>query len=106
MGILAAQTATGDLQLLPHCSDELVLAIPAGYPLASRSNVVLRDALQYEFIGPHLDSSLHAMLSVEAMVLGLVMQQRILISSFDCMSCMIATGMSIGILPRGILGLN
>jgi DNA-binding transcriptional LysR family regulator len=103
LGIIASQTPAHGLQVLPYRDDELVLAVPSGHPLAARASAGLRDALEYEFIGPHLDSSLHALLSGEATALGLAMQQRIRVSSFDCMCRMIATGMGIGILPRGIV---
>lgn len=103
LGIVAGRTPAGALQQFPYRGDELVLAVPAGHPLATRGSVGLHEALAFEFIGPHLDSSLHALLTGEAAALGMPMQQRIRVSSFDCMCRMIACGMGIGILPRGIV---
>lgn len=103
IGIFARETPAPGLQVIPYRRDELVLAVPASHALATGTSVCLVDALPFEFIGPHLDSSLHALLSRAAQVLGLPLQQRIRVSSFDCMCRMIAGGMGIGILPRGIV---
>lgn len=103
IGIFARETPAPGLQVVPYRRDELVLAVPAHHVLAGRASAGLADALPFEFIGPHLDSSLHALLTRAAQALDMPLQQRIRVSSFDCMCRMIATGMGIGILPRGIV---
>ena len=103
VGIFARETPAPDMQLIPYRSDQLVLAVPAGHALAVRDAVTLADAVPLEFIGPHLDSSLHALLTREALALGMPLRQRIRVSSFDCMCRMVASGMGIAVLPHGIV---
>ncbi|WP_411027938.1 LysR substrate-binding domain-containing protein, partial [Salmonella sp. s54234] len=71
LGIIAVQTAAQGLETLPYRDDELVLVVPAGHVLAGRKSVPFREALEHEFVGPHLESSVHSLLTHEAEQLGL-----------------------------------
>lgn len=103
VGLIAGRTAPRGLQIFPYQSDELVLAVAAAHPLASRESVSYKEALDYEFVGPHAESSLHALLQQEAAALSLRVEQRTRVSSFDCMCRMVAENLGVAILPQAIL---
>lgn len=103
LGIFAHDTPAPGLQLFPYHADTLVLAVPTGHPLAGHAELAFKDVLGYEFVGPHIDSSLHKLLTARALEVGQLVRQRIRVSSFDCLCRMVASGLGIGILPLGIL---
>lgn len=103
IGIFARHTPSQGLQVFPYRNDELVLAIPREHPLAKAGTVTFGEALAYEFVGPHLESSLHALISAKAKEAGQTVHQRIRVSSFDCMCRMVAARLGIAILPRTIV---
>lgn len=103
VGIFTRETPAPALQLLPYRADQLVMVVPLGHPLLTMAHATFADALQYAFIGPHHDSSLHALLDRQAAALGAPLRQLVRISSFDCMCRMIACGMGIAVLPQGIV---
>ena len=103
VGIFAKPTAPRGLQVFPYRADELVLAVASGHPLERKAAVSFRDALGFEFVGPHADSSLHALMQREAALLGMRVSQRTSVSSFDCMCRMVAENLGVAILPGAIL---
>lgn len=103
LGIIASQTAAQGLETLPYRNDQLALVVPAGHALAQRKSVAFREALAHEFVGPHLESSMHSLLTSEAEKLGLSLQLRIRISSFDCMCRMVSNGLGVAVLPRSVV---
>lgn len=103
LGIIAAQTAAQGLETMPYRNDELTLVVPAGHPLATHESVRFNEVLEHEFVGPHLESSMHTLLTSEAEKLGMALQLRIRISSFDCMCRMVSTGLGLAVLPRSVI---
>ncbi|VVN79374.1 HTH-type transcriptional regulator CysL [Pseudomonas fluorescens] len=103
LGIIAAQTSAQGLETLPYRSDELTLVVPGGHPLASHKSVRFKEVLEHEFVGPHLESSMHTLLTGEAEKLGMNLKLRIRISSFDCMCRMVSTGLGLAVLPRSVI---
>ncbi|WP_223596721.1 LysR substrate-binding domain-containing protein [Pseudomonas sp. A-R-19] len=103
LGIIAAQTAAQGLETMPYRNDELTLVVPAGHPLATHESVRFKEVLEHEFVGPHLESSMHTLLTSEAEKLGMALQLRIRISSFDCMCRMVSTGLGLAVLPRSVI---
>jgi DNA-binding transcriptional LysR family regulator len=103
LGIIASQTAAQGLETRPYREDELTLVVPADHPLASRSSVRFKEVLEHEFVGPHLESSMHTLLTSEAEKLGMSLKLRIRISSFDCMCRMVSTGLGLAVLPRSVI---
>jgi len=103
LGIIAAQTSAQGLETLPYRSDELTLVVPGGHPLARHTSVRFKEVLEHEFVGPHLESSMHTLLTSEAEKLGMNLKLRIRISSFDCMCRMVSTGLGLAVLPRSVI---
>lgn len=98
VGIIAMQTAAQGLEVIPYRNDELTLVAPAGHALAARTSVRFHEVLEHEFVGPHLESSMHTLLTSEADKLGMALQLRIRISSFDCMCRMVSAGLGVAVL--------
>ncbi|RRV10126.1 LysR family transcriptional regulator [Pseudomonas sp. v388] len=103
LGIIAEQTPAQGLETQPYRRDELTLLVPQDHPLGCEKRIGFSQVLEHEFIGPHLESSVHRLLTREADKLGKVLKPRIRISSFECMCRMVASGLGLAILPRTVL---
>ncbi|MBZ9780115.1 LysR family transcriptional regulator [Pseudomonas sp. REP124] len=103
VGVIAEQTPSLGLETLGYRADELVIAVPERHPLAGQSQARFEQVLQYEFIGPHAESSVHLLLTEQAALLGKTVRQRIRVSSFECMCRMVSTNLGVCILPRDAL---
>lgn len=103
LGIIAEQTSAMGLDVAPYRSDELVLAVADAHPLAAKGSISFAEALNYEFIGPHIDSSVHLLLSEQALKAGAAVRQRIRASSFECMCRMASINLGICLIPRDVL---
>ncbi|GAB7531062.1 LysR substrate-binding domain-containing protein [Pseudomonas sp. 3A(2025)] len=103
LGIIAAQTAAEGLETLVYRHDELTLVVPVMHELAALKSIRFTEVLEHEFVGPHLESSMHTLLTGEATKLGLALKLRIRISSFDCMCRMVSNGLGIAVLPRSVI---
>ncbi|MDH2076866.1 LysR family transcriptional regulator [Pseudomonas atacamensis] len=103
VGVIAEQTPSQGLETLAYRVDELVIAAPEHHPLASQSQATFEQVLQYEFIGPHVESSVHLLLTEQAALLGKTVRQRVRVSSFECMCRMVSTNLGVCILPRDVL---
>lgn len=99
IGIITENTAAEGLERLPYHVDRLVLVVPDGHPLAKRPSVRLMETLDHDFIGPHPDSSLLAVIMRASMEAGSAIKLRIQVRSFDGMCRMIEENLGIGILP-------
>lgn len=102
LGIFAEQTPAEGLEVFPYRQDELVAVVPASHPLAGRQRVRFDALLEYEFVGPHQETSVYALLTSEAKKLGKPLQLRIRISGFECMCRLVAAQLGIAVLPRAI----
>jgi DNA-binding transcriptional LysR family regulator len=99
IGIITENTPAEGLERLPYHVDRLVLVVPDGHSLAGRSSIGLAEALGYDFVGPHPDSSLMAVIMRATMETGRPIKLRIQVRSFDGMCRMIEEDLGIGILP-------
>jgi DNA-binding transcriptional LysR family regulator len=99
IGIITENTSAEGLEQLPYHVDRLVLVVPDGHPLADLPSARLTEALSYDFIGPHPDSSLMAVIMRACMETGSPIRLRIQVRSFDGMCRMIEENLGIGILP-------
>lgn len=103
LGIVAAQTPPQGLDTYPYRHDELTLAVPGSHALAARQHMSFKEVLEHEMVGPHLESSMHTLLTSEAVKLGMALKLRIRISSFDCMCRMVSNGLGVAVLPRSVI---
>lgn len=103
LGIFAEHTHPSGLETRPYRHDQLVVVTPRQHPLVGSSKISFADALSYEFIGPHRDSSLYTLFDQRMRELGLEMRVRLRVSSFECMCRLVASGLGIGILPKAAI---
>ena len=89
------------LTLLPYRTDELVLVVPTGHPLARRKTVRLTDALAYDFVGMHPGSAINNQLTRAAAEAQLPLKLRIQVTGYDALCLMVAAGLGVGVMPRG-----
>ena len=89
------------LTLLPYRTDELVLVVPTGHPLARRKSVRLTDALAFDFVGMHPGSAINNQLTRAAAEAQLPLKLRIQVTSYDALCLMVAAGLGVGVMPRG-----
>ncbi|MDF1486562.1 LysR family transcriptional regulator [Ramlibacter sp. H39-3-26] len=87
--------------LLPYRRDELVLVVPAGHALARRRSVQFAEALAYDFVGAHPGSAINNRLTQAAGQVGMPLRLRIQVTGYDAMCLMVASGLGVGVLPRG-----
>jgi len=103
IGIFAGHMPADDLQVFSYREDRLVLVTPRDHPLANHSDIALRDAAGFDFIGLQQDASLHALLQQSAQQVGTPLRLRIQVRSFEAICRMIHTGMGIGVLPEQVV---
>ncbi|MGK9048705.1 LysR family transcriptional regulator [Stutzerimonas chloritidismutans] len=103
LGIVGEHTPALGLETALYRADEMVIAVAENHPLASRKSIAFAEALTYEFIAPHPESSVHRLLTEQARLLGGEIKQRIRVSSFDSLCRMVSTNLGIGFIPRGVL---
>lgn len=100
IGFIAGNIRTDGLETLPYKQDRLVLACAMDHPLARRSELALRDALEYDFIGLDTHSAIHAFLNEVMELHQSKLRVRIQVGSFDAMCQMIEANVGVGILPE------
>jgi DNA-binding transcriptional LysR family regulator len=103
LGILGDHTAHPGLLAIPYRKDRLALGVPVDHPLAQKSKVLFADALQWDIIGPHADSSLWALMTQAASGAGKQIVPRIQISSFECICSLVTAGLGLALLPQRVL---
>jgi DNA-binding transcriptional LysR family regulator len=100
IGIVAGSVRTENLQTLPYRSDSLVLVVSEHHPVADLPSVQLIDALEFDHVGLHEASALHAFLNRECEQLNKPLKVRIQVSSFESACRMIEAGVGVGVLPE------
>jgi DNA-binding transcriptional LysR family regulator len=79
--------------------------MPADHPLSGRTAIALAETLDYDHVGLHVESSIHAALRDEARRLGRPLRLRIHVPSFDGICRMAQAGMGLGTIPEGVFAL-
>lgn len=100
IGIVAGLVATGDLETVPYRTDRLVLVVPRHHSLASRPQVDFAETLEFQQVGLHEASAIHAFLQHACDQLGQPIRQRIQVGNFETACRMIESGVGIGIIPE------
>ncbi|WP_322103322.1 LysR substrate-binding domain-containing protein [Paraburkholderia sp. J41] len=100
IGIVAGNVLTEGLDVLPYRQDRLVIAVGNAHPLAQHGAVDYRDTLDYDFVGLHEDSAIHAFSVQAARVLNRPLRMRVHVGNFEALCRMIEMGVGIGILPE------
>jgi len=104
LGIVSELPAIDGLDTVPFRHDELALALRPDHPLARRKSVSFADTVEQPFIGLHAGSSLHRLLVRAAADLGVDLNWRIHVTSFDAVCAMVAAGLGVAVVPRAAAG--
>lgn len=99
IAIVSGDTPADGLELLPYCSEALVLATSAGHPLASRRAVDFSETLDFNYVGLQEGSAIYRFLTRQAQGLRKQLGFRIHAGSFETICRMIEADVGIGILP-------
>jgi len=99
IGIVAGNVRTESLEVVPYRHERLVLAVPAGHALASRSVVAFADTLDLDHVGLQEASALHGFIRGVSEELRRPIRWRIQVGSFETACRMIEAGVGVGVLP-------
>jgi DNA-binding transcriptional LysR family regulator len=100
LGICNVGAVAHELQALPYRTDELVLIVPRGHPLARRQSLAFVDTLDFDHVGLHSNSSIHLAMREAAAAAGRTIRLRIHVTGLDAMCRMIHNGLGVGVMPR------
>ncbi len=104
IGIVAGLVRTENLQTLPYHRDRLVLVVPQGHLLANARVVEFVDTLDFDYVGLHESSAIHAFLRRASDQLHKPVKQRIQLGNFETACRMIESGVGVGVLPESAAG--
>ena len=100
IGIVAGMVRTESLETIPYRRDHLVLVVPQSHELASKSVVRFADTLDYDQVGLHESTAIHAFLRRECDQLHRALKLRIQVGNFEAACRMIEATVGIAILPE------
>ncbi|WP_265282834.1 LysR family transcriptional regulator [Verminephrobacter aporrectodeae] len=100
IGIVAGLVRTESLETLPYRHDRLALVVAQGHELGQRPEVAFAETLDYDYVGLHESSAIHAFLRRECDQLHRSIKQRIQVSNFEAACRMIEAAVGVGILPE------
>jgi len=100
LGICNTAGGTGELQRVPYRQDQLVLIVPTGHALTQYSTISFKDALAFDLVGLHSNSSIYLAMRNAAAQLGRTIKLRIQVTGLDAMCRMIHNGLGIGVMPQ------
>ena len=89
-----------ELQVRTYRTDELVLVVPRGHPLARGTALAFEDTLEFDQVGLHSNSSIYLAMREAAAAAGRTIRLRIHVTGLDAMCRMIHNGLGIGLMPK------
>jgi len=99
---LLHQGSYGDkVSLRPYRRDRLTVVVPHGHALVRRRGLRLAELVQYDWVGMHAGSALNHLVTRAAADQGLQPRLRMMVTGYDALCLMVASGLGIGILPEG-----
>lgn len=100
IGIVAGNVRTENLEVIPYRRDRLVLVVPRAHPLARRKAVEFADTLDFDYVGLHEASAIHAFVQQLCDGLNRSIKLRIHVGNFEAACRMIEATVGIGMLPE------
>jgi DNA-binding transcriptional LysR family regulator len=100
IGIVAGHVRTENLEVIPYRQDRLALVVPLGHPLAGHESIAFEQTLDYDHIGLHESSAIHAFLRQVCDSLHRRLPLRIQVGNFEAACRMIEATVGVGILPE------
>ncbi|AWN55836.1 LysR family transcriptional regulator [Methylobacterium sp. 17Sr1-1] len=105
IGICSGSVAALDLRSHLYRRDRLVLVMRKEHPLAARPSIAFAEALGYDFIGLHAQSSIYDSVRAEAQRTGRPLRLRVHVPGFDAVCRMVQADMGLGVIPEQVFGL-
>jgi DNA-binding transcriptional LysR family regulator len=105
IGVFNASDDESRLVVAPYRADRMVLAVPAGHPLAGRERVAFEETLDHEHVGMHRGSAANDMLLRAANAFDRPLRMRFFVTSYDAMIAMVKAGLGIGLIPQKSIAL-
>jgi DNA-binding transcriptional LysR family regulator len=100
IGIVAGNVRTEGLELLPYREDRLVLVTALTHPLAQAEVTSFENTLEYDHVGLHEASAIHAFVKQAAGALNKPLKIRIQAGNFEAVCRMVEANAGIGVLPE------
>jgi DNA-binding transcriptional LysR family regulator len=100
IGIVAGHVRTENLEVIPYRQDRLALVVPIGHPLAEIDSIDFEQTLDFDHIGLHESSAIHAFLRQVCDGLHRRLPLRIQVGNFEAACRMIEANVGVGILPE------
>jgi flavin reductase (DIM6/NTAB) family NADH-FMN oxidoreductase RutF len=102
VGIIVQGPKTNGLTALPYGKDRLVLAVPAGHPLAEKPAVSFAETLPHEYVGLHTGSQINLQIQKIASELDQAFKCCMQVTTYDALCFMVEAGLGIGMIPEKI----
>ena len=99
IGFVSGTVDTADLQVFSWKTDQLMVVMPIGHPLAAQKAIRFADTVEYPFIGLSQGSALQRLFRAQAAALGRTMNEQARVSTFEGVRHMVSAGLGVGILP-------
>lgn len=99
LGIVAGTVRTGRLETIPYREDRLVLVVDSAHPLAAESTIDFVRTLDFDQVGLHEASAIHAFMQRVCDELHRKLRLRIQAGNFETACRMIEAGIGVGVLP-------
>ena len=99
IGIVAGMVRTENLATIPYREDRLVLVVPFGHALADSAPAWFAETLEFDHVGLHEGSAIHAFLTRICDGLQRPFKPRIQVGNFEAACRMIEAHVGVGIMP-------
>lgn len=103
VGVLTGRVDDHELESLPYRQDRLVLAVPPGHPVAARARVRFAEVAGEPFVMLHAGSAIHTFTMGVAADLGVTLDVRIQVKSFEAILRMVGAGVGFGLVPHSAI---
>jgi DNA-binding transcriptional LysR family regulator len=103
IGIFAGKTDVQGLAIHPYAIDELVIVAPPEHEVSTRPSVRLCEALDFEFVCMHRDSSNYLFLRDAAARQGRTVTARLHAQGFEAVLSLVAAGVGVAMVPSSVL---
>jgi len=100
IGIVAGTVRAESLEVIPYRRDRLVLVTPVHHVLAARQTIDFADSLDFQQVGLHEASAIHAFLKRESDAQHRPLKLRIQVGNFEAACRMIEADVGIGVMPE------
>lgn len=103
VGVVAGGGDGSGLESIPYRQDHLVLAVPPGHPVSARARVGFAEVAREPFVMLHAGSAIHTFMMGVAADLGVTLDVRIQVKSFEAILRMVGAEVGFGMVPASAI---